>query len=565
ADVDGPFGRVFPSSSSSSPHRLDHDRGLHTDIRGMRERETSVKHIAPSEDEEVVDKNDGQGWLGELEGGLPEGLDPTQKVKMKLDVHGSPAENLQRLITDCGVSPHKIAELVQELPPKYFADRIVDEFFSQMNYVRYPIDEKLFRASYEDLYDPNKAVDPGNVRALPLIFIVLALAVRLAPEEWAGDEPTRKLSSLRMYWSSRRSILIATAVQSESLELVVTRLLSAIYLVLIHDRRLTECWSQLGASLRTAQAIGLHRDGSKLGLEQEFQQEVPEYRFFAITGQFKMFNSAMIAGISAIIDPRGPDGHPMRRILTTFLEQNPWHQVRTKDQTTRKEVQIVHTLSRRAVQIYENSFGPDELDAQDKDSVALLLALRQSGDPSNHATAYSRDPPPQADSSIPKPLKPSRSWINSISGMGAETERGIGQSPESSGGHENDQSQRLLDHWLNANTSLAIGSVNGIAPSDISGPSYLPQSTPIPNFGAWQIPTTVPVPSPLPFAVTGWSEHQDLLLRDQSAGADGSESRMHMTDLGGEVAADFGESNDEYWNALIDGESLRFRFYEMRC
>lgn len=70
-----------------------------------------------------------------------------------------------------------------------------------------------------------------------------------------------------MYWSSRRSILIATALQSESIELVLTRLLSAIYLVQIHDRRLTECWSQLGASLRTAQAIGLHRDGSKLGLE----------------------------------------------------------------------------------------------------------------------------------------------------------------------------------------------------------------------------------------------------------------------------------------------------------
>lgn len=42
---------------------------------------------------------------------------------------------------------------------------------------------------------------------------------------------------------------------------------SAMYLVQIHDRRLTECWSQLGASLRTAQAIGLHRDGSKMGLE----------------------------------------------------------------------------------------------------------------------------------------------------------------------------------------------------------------------------------------------------------------------------------------------------------
>lgn len=79
------------------------------------------------------------------------------------------------------------------------------------------------------------------MRSLPLVFIVLAMAVRLAPEEWAGDDQTRKLSSLRLYWSckprrvdeigaiadilARRSILIATAVQSESLELVVTRLL----------------------------------------------------------------------------------------------------------------------------------------------------------------------------------------------------------------------------------------------------------------------------------------------------------------------------------------------------
>lgn len=45
------------------------------------------------------------------------------------------------------------------------------------------------------------AVDPADVRALPMIFIVLALAVRLAPEEWAGDDQTRRLSSLRMYWS----------------------------------------------------------------------------------------------------------------------------------------------------------------------------------------------------------------------------------------------------------------------------------------------------------------------------------------------------------------------------
>jgi len=47
---------------------------------------------------------------------------------------------------------------------------------------------------------------------------------------------------------------------------------------------------------------------------QEFQREVPDFRLFNVTGQFKMFNSAMIAGISAIIEPRGPDSDQMRSV-----------------------------------------------------------------------------------------------------------------------------------------------------------------------------------------------------------------------------------------------------------
>jgi hypothetical protein len=80
-------------------------------------------------------------------------------------------------------------------------------------------------------------------------------------------------------------------------------------------------------------------------IRQEFQRDVPNFRLYAITGQLRMFNSAMIAGISAIIDPRGPDSETMRKILTTFLEQNPWHEVANKDETTRKEVQIVSCSS----------------------------------------------------------------------------------------------------------------------------------------------------------------------------------------------------------------------------
>lgn len=76
-------------------------------------------------------------------------------------------------------------------------------------------------------------------------------------------------------------------------------------------------------------------------LRTEHYKTVPDHKVYQSQGQFKMFNSAMIAGISAIIDPRGPDGDTMRRILGTFLELNPWAVVKNKDETTRKEVRIV--------------------------------------------------------------------------------------------------------------------------------------------------------------------------------------------------------------------------------
>ncbi|WWC68905.1 uncharacterized protein I206_102841 [Kwoniella pini CBS 10737] len=762
-----------PSTPSSPHHFLSHGNSagpsrLHTD--GSDIGPTDTERATNSDEDGLVKV--GKGWLGELEGGLPETMNVHDKVKMKLDIHGTPAENLQRLITDCGVSPHKVAELLQELPPKHFADRIVDWHFDKLNFVRYPIDERSFRASYEDLYNKSTAVDPSNVRALPLVFIVLALAVRQAPDEWAGDEETRKLSSLRMYWSSRRSILIATAVQSESIELVITRLLSAMYLVLIHDRRLTECWSQLGASLRTAQAIGLHRDGSKLGLDpfqteyrrrlwsylyhadklyslvlgrppsisdsytdtqppsnidlteynpalglppprpfteptpalflilrkrlagiigkivhhfqklnepaqysdverlqqdldafvdqlpphfrmhdpdktldqvhfwlpvhrlmlltevlvttiilhrpwllrklssdryapsrtacfeaakldfqirQEFQREVPDFRFHAITGQFKMFNSAMIAGISAIIEPRGPDADQMRRILTTFLEQNPWHEVASKDATTRKEVQIIQTLSRRAAQIFEDSFGPGELNSHDKDSVALLLALRQSNDSSTQSNAYPRGLPPREDAPTPRgpginhfsrSMGPPRTWgaLPAASMQFTPVHHGgITQSPASTGSHEDDHSQKLLDHWINANTSMAVGSVNGVVPAlDSSGMSYLPMpsmSTPTAPPGGFNNMSLGPGPglAATPGSLPGYSNQFMEETPGSTTGLIGppgefgypnqfgfmggvGDIAMGNIPLAGGVPLEPGtENSDEYWNTLIDG------------
>ena len=44
----------------------------------------------------------------------------------------SAADQLNALIQDCGVSPHKIAELLQELPPKNLMKDLIDYYFDRM-------------------------------------------------------------------------------------------------------------------------------------------------------------------------------------------------------------------------------------------------------------------------------------------------------------------------------------------------------------------------------------------------------------------------------------------------
>lgn len=84
--------------------------------------------------------------------------------------------------------------------------------------------------------------------------------------------------------SARLAITISVSIKSESLQLVEARLLSAMYLVLIHERRLAEGWTEIGTAIRVAQALGLHRDGTKLGLgvfETEYRRRIWSYLLHA--------------------------------------------------------------------------------------------------------------------------------------------------------------------------------------------------------------------------------------------------------------------------------------------
>lgn len=48
------------------------------------------------------------------------------------DLEPSAADNLKSLVQECGVSPHKISELLQELPPTRLSDVLIDYYFRSM-------------------------------------------------------------------------------------------------------------------------------------------------------------------------------------------------------------------------------------------------------------------------------------------------------------------------------------------------------------------------------------------------------------------------------------------------
>ncbi|KAH8830529.1 fungal-specific transcription factor domain-containing protein [Flagelloscypha sp. PMI_526] len=198
---------------------------------------------------------------------------------------GDGPDMLQTLIHECGVKPTNINELIEELPPLRVGDALIDYYFRDVNWTRYPISEVDFRKAYASLL-VHRAEGSGNTNTndicfLGLLFVVLAIAARVAPD--AILEPAqRRVTSMRYYWASRRSVLIAAAIQPDTLWMILTRLLSARFLTF--DRRITECWSQLGAAVRTAQALGLHRDGSRMGMdpcEVEYRRQIWSYLYHA--------------------------------------------------------------------------------------------------------------------------------------------------------------------------------------------------------------------------------------------------------------------------------------------
>lgn len=136
-----------------------------------------------------------------------------------------------------------------------------------------------------------------------------------------------------------------------------------------------------------------------------------------------------------------------------------------------------------------------------------------------------------------------------------------------------------LDHWLSANASFAVGSINGTTPAfDPTGASYLPLSMTSfdPSFSTANNQPNMGLNQTMPtFAGTPWSDMTSAPIPTVPANTGGGEWGMPASNAPTPIQGSFGtsgldggglgtgmigvaegvgqENSDEYWNALIDG------------
>lgn len=87
----------------------------------------------------------------------------------------------------------------------------------------------LITSAYEAVYASRGEITPESVLALPLIFAVLAISLRLVPSDWAGQEEERRKLSLKLFWGAQFGIMISTSLNAENLQLVEARILVSLH------------------------------------------------------------------------------------------------------------------------------------------------------------------------------------------------------------------------------------------------------------------------------------------------------------------------------------------------
>jgi hypothetical protein len=178
------------------------------------------------------------------------------------------SQQLDAIMHDFGATFSISKVLLAALPSPDLCRALIDHFFEN-NWLRQPLSRKHFMEGYDSFWQdgPILTVNNLNVYALYLLTASIGVLTYRGSLRVSDDPRAIRLMAKRLFFSARQSLLISSMLGREDMEQVVALHLASRFLFI--DRRISEAWSCVASAVKTAHSIGLHRDGSLLGLPEK--------------------------------------------------------------------------------------------------------------------------------------------------------------------------------------------------------------------------------------------------------------------------------------------------------
>ncbi|SNX87147.1 related to ASG1 - activator of stress genes [Melanopsichium pennsylvanicum] len=142
---------------------------------------------------------------------------------------------------------------------------LIDHFFNEINWMRQPLPQRSLRKSFEAFWNTGPKINASNINIFALLCNVCAIAMLSVEHSLFSEGPRDRLKAARRYhYAGRRALLMSSIMGREDVDQIAAWLASCRFLLL--DRRIGEAYTLGSSAVRAAFSIGLHRDGTKLGL-----------------------------------------------------------------------------------------------------------------------------------------------------------------------------------------------------------------------------------------------------------------------------------------------------------
>ncbi|CDR88746.1 related to ASG1-activator of stress genes [Sporisorium scitamineum] len=198
---------------------------------------------------------------------------------------------------------------------------LIDHFFNDINWMRQPLPQQSLRKSFETFWNTGPKINAQNINIFALLCNVCAIAMLSVQHKLFPEGPRDRLKAARRYhYAGRRALLMSSIMGREDVDQIVAWLASCRFLLL--DRRIGEAYTLGSSAVRAAFSIGLHRDGTKLGLppaETEARRRVWAAVYFLDRAL------ALNTGRPAVIDDRVCDTQVPSGVMDEDIFPAPKH------------------------------------------------------------------------------------------------------------------------------------------------------------------------------------------------------------------------------------------------